>query len=813
MSINDFIGHPLVAWNDYNRNPNFLDKNTRCYIAPKISEKTGVFRPITVDRIEVELNQNVEPFYRSVGAIVEILMLDAPRDNTNPNSINPYFMWLAKPGNKQGISIERYRGEDILQVVHLPAGMDMLLKNHLLTIPPNGLLTKRILLKNNETFYGPFEYVKIDERTVRLNARLSERFYVARYSEEVIDPLLIQLTENYGGVEVVDARCLDEPTETQKIDFLSDTELREFFLNSLDIKSREQLEKLRTLFHTAENEILSSDREQRISRILRNAEHQDATLRQIAYFVLETPDFREKIMEKIVSERMDMVMKYVPEGSITPSNITTETDKDSMAEPSETMPLISTHDPELEGKIAEQKALLMRLTRKYEKLLERLEIADDLDELRKKIKKTKTEIETLNKVHSTAQEKLDAVRSEIQKEAKLVAQTVDRSFFDLVQKTVGDTELEEIELPAFDVSRLSQESRAARIVSRVFDILQKSNRTLPGDETANRNEVANYLICLTQGFITTFAGSPGTGKTSLCHLLAKALGLVREDENRRFVEVSVERGWTSHKDFIGYYNPLSRTMEISNREVFNSLTLLDTETRLKPELTAPFVMLLDEANLSPIEHYWAAFLRVCDFDSTSERTLNMGGRTILRIPNHLRFLATVNFDHTTEELSPRFIDRSWIITLLPEMVQVNSTPVSEMNISKVISFESLLKAFSPRGQKIDQTILEEWNAVQTVFSENKLPIFPRNLKMVRNYFQAAFSCMDTSREENRFAPLDYAVAQKILPTLNGTGERYRNLIDALLARCSSKLPLCTQHLTRIKEAAENNMGFYQFFTK
>ncbi|MDR0871795.1 MAG: AAA family ATPase, partial [Planctomycetaceae bacterium] len=731
MSINDFIGHPLVAWNDYNRNPAFLDKNTRCYIAPKISEKTGVFRPITVDRIEVELNQNVEPFYRSAGAIVEILMQDAPRENTNPNSINPYFMWLAKPGSKQGITIERYRGDDVLQIVHVPAGMDVLLKTHLLTIPSIGLLTKRILIENGGSHYGPFEYSKIDDRSVRLNARLDEQFYIARYSEEAVEPLLIQMTENYGGLEVIDARCLEPPAEENKIDFLSDTELRDYFLNSLDIKSREQLEKIRTLFNTVENQILSSDREQRISRLLRNAEHQDATLRQIAYFVLETPDFREKIMEKIVAERMDMVMKYVPEGSIAPSNISAETDKETAAEQVSIPQTIFEYDPELESRIAEQKAQLMRLTRKYEKTLERLEVADDLDELRKKIKKVKTELETNNKVLNAAKDKLDTVRSEIQQEAKLISKTVDRSFLDLVLKTVGDSEVEETALPAFDISRLSQESRASRIIGRVFDILQKSNRTLPGDETASRNEVANYLICLTQGFITTFAGDPGTGKTSLCHLLARALGLARDDENKRFVEVSVERGWTSHKDFIGYYNPLSKNMEISNREVFNALTLLDSENRVKPEFAAPFVMLLDEANLSPIEHYWAAFLRICDFDSASERTLNMGGHTMLTIPNHLRFLATVNFDHTTEELSPRFIDRSWIITLSPEVISTSSAPASDIVPSKIISFESLLKAFSPKGQKFDPTIVEEWNAVQAIFSENKLPIFPRNLKMVR----------------------------------------------------------------------------------
>jgi hypothetical protein len=206
-------------------------------------------------------------------------------------------------------------------------------------------------------------------------------------------------------------------------------------------------------------------------------------------------------------------------------------------------------------------------------------------------------------------------------------------------------------------------------------------------------------------------------------------------------------------------------------------------------------------------------LRICDFDSTSTRTINTGGHSVFTIPNHLRFLATVNFDHTTEELSPRFLDRSWIITLQPEMINTSAATLRDFEDTKAVTFESLLKAFSPRHQQIDATILEEWNQIQSIFSSNKLPIYPRNLKMVQNYFQAAYPCMDTSLEENRFAPLDYAVSQKILPTINGTGERYGNLVDALLTQCSGKLPLCHRHLTRIKDAADGNLGFYQFFTR
>jgi len=819
MSIHDYIGYPLVAWNDYNRNPLYLDKNTRCYISPRLSEKTGIYEPVNVERIEVELYQNVEPFYKNVGALVEIRMLDAPSKNTNPNSSNPYFMWYSKTAGKTGIVIEQYKEDALVQVVRTPSTIDALIKTHTLQVPPIGIVTKQILIECNGNYYGPFNHSKFDDHTVRLHARKDDRYYIGKYSVDNFESKLLPMTENFGGLDLIDTRHLPPLGEDNKIDFFSDAELRDLFLASLDIKSREQMEKLRTFFNTVDAQIISADREQRISQILRNVEYQDTTLRQIAYYVLATKDLCETVMDKIIKERLDVVLRSIPEGGLKlremgrgSESLSDQPETDDASGITVEAPKL-TADPEVELHVAERNALLLRLTNEYNETLKKQNLADDIGLLQEAANAARKELKTATDTVTSAQQHLERIRSEAKKEAKFVADSVDKSFLDLVLRTLGDQEWEDRKIPAFNAALLSSEARPYKIIDRVLDVMQRANRTLPGDDIGNRNEVANYLICLTQGFITTFAGDPGTGKTSLCHLLAKALGLVREDDDNRFVEVSVERGWTSHKDFIGYYNPLSKSMEISNREVFNALTVLDGECSRRVEEIAPFFMLLDEANLSPLEHYWAAFLRICDFDSASVRTVNMGGQSILQVPDHLRFLATVNFDHTTEELSPRFIDRSWIITLSPDDINTNSVVLREPENVKVVSFSGLLKAFSPKDQKFDPTILEEWNAIQTIFSSNKMPIFPRNLKMVRNYFQVAFSCMDTSREENRFAPLDYAVSQKILPTINGTGEKYKDLVDALLTRCSGKLPLCCQHLTRIKEAAENNLGFYQFFTK
>ena len=255
-------------------------------------------------------------------------------------------------------------------------------------------------------------------------------------------------------------------------------------------------------------------------------------------------------------------------------------------------------------------------------------------------------------------------------------------------------------------------------------------------------------------------------------------------------------------------------MERSNGEVYDAFEKMDAEYDSDQSQIAPFIILLDEANLSPMEHYWAAFFRNCDFASVSNRSIPLGGTKSFKLPEHLRFLATVNFDHTTEELSPRFLDRSWVIMLEPTRVDDEIDEDIE-NVKDMVSFEDMKAAFSIREDDvIDEAIQNKWNSIQKIFRDRSLQIMPRNLKMVKNFCAVACRCMERDTPVTKFAPLDYALSQKILPTINGNGENYRLLIEDLLKECTAQnMPISAKHLARMKRVAENNMGFYQFFSR
>ena len=76
------------------------------------------------------------------------------------------------------------------------------------------------------------------------------------------------------------------------------------------------------------------------------------------------------------------------------------------------------------------------------------------------------------------------------------------------------------------------------------------------------------------------------------------------------MHVPVEYGWTSKRDFVGYWNPITNRFESSDPARWDLLRTLDAEERSASGSVYPAMMLLDEANLSPMEYYWSDWMRL-----------------------------------------------------------------------------------------------------------------------------------------------------------------------------------------------------------
>lgn len=331
----------------------------------------------------------------------------------------------------------------------------------------------------------------------------------------------------------------------------------------------------------------------------------------------------------------------------------------------------------------------------------------------------------------------------------------------------------------------------------------------------NKNTILNILICYAQGFLTVFSGEPGTGKTSICNILANALGLntIKNQGCSRFIPVSVERGWTTKRDFVGYFNPLTKTFDQNNRKVFDALNVLDIEAKDTIGSNTPFAILLDEANLSPMEYYWADFMNVCD-DFDSEKIINLGGNYTFKIAKCMRFLATINNDHTTESLSPRLIDRAWVIRL-PESRNISPIDANFDYRNPIVSWENFYKVFGNHYDKtkIDGVAGEIFDELLKKCKDAKINISPRVIKAISKYWFAAQALFEESTEADAsIAALDFAIAQRVLPHINGNGQTYKEKLEKMQEFCSQKnLQMSSEILKEIIQKGLESMQYFQYF--
>ena len=342
----------------------------------------------------------------------------------------------------------------------------------------------------------------------------------------------------------------------------------------------------------------------------------------------------------------------------------------------------------------------------------------------------------------------------------------------------------------------------------------------------SKNTIINIAICLSQGFLTVFSGEPGCGKTSICNIFADVLGLNKlealADETvsckyklKRYIPVSVERGWTSKRDFIGYFNPLSKTFDKCNQRIYDALNLLDIEKR-EDMLKYPLVILLDEANLSPMEYYWADFMNVCDeLDNNSQ--INLGEDNVFSIPETLHFVATINNDHTTETLSPRLIDRAWVITL-PHYATLSVGTKIATEIIEPVTWTAIKRAFLPESDAVPVMSSE----TQKIYDMNLLPhlrkarilVSPRTEIAIKRYWGIASKRLEKDEYGNdaSIVALDYAIAQKILPKIIGNGDDFSKWLEELRNICSSyNLIISAKIIKEIIERGNEQMKYYQFF--
>lgn len=349
-----------------------------------------------------------------------------------------------------------------------------------------------------------------------------------------------------------------------------------------------------------------------------------------------------------------------------------------------------------------------------------------------------------------------------------------------------------------------------RYIDSLRQELSRKGRHYPKDF------IANILISIQQSFIVIFSGLPGVGKTSLVKILADAKQL-----SSRMLNISVGRGWTSQRDLIGYFNPLSSRMIPAPTGFYQYIKSCQHE---KYESAAPLWVLLDEANLSAIEHYWAPFMGMADEESDKILRVN-DSESPIKVPDSLRFIGTINNDMTTEPLSPRLIDRAPIIALHPtdERHEDFSVEDDAEVLELPISFRTLKEMFD-----IDQALPleDEREAIRhqmSFFQEVKSLLMNDNIgwgkrcvvskrkeNAVERYCLVAHPLMRSSSD---MRALDYAISQHILPLLQGSGDGFSVRLEKLLDLLDKDdFKISHGLLRRMHETGKIDMNSFSYFS-
>lgn len=209
--------------------------------------------------------------------------------------------------------------------------------------------------------------------------------------------------------------------------------------------------------------------------------------------------------------------------------------------------------------------------------------------------------------------------------------------------------------------------------------------------------IRSFAYALRANVLTVLAGPSGTGKSSIVHAFARAV------QNVEVRMVPVQSSWTDTQDLLGYFHPTDKA--------FVPTPFMEAMVEAKKEENSQkiFLICLDEMNLAHVEYYFSEILSAREGRTqeihlypkrhweTAKIILAEGKAELERIqsateliehyppvfhiPPNVRFIGTLNMDHTVKPLSPKVIDRSFII-------EINHLKVQEKK-DLIASFEGI----------------------------------------------------------------------------------------------------------------------------
>ncbi len=666
-------------------------------------------------------------------------------------------------------------------------------------------------VKQNDLVYGPFKINYITGELVKLSALSYEQedtiyqWDWGRISEEKY--LMIDFEDEYGtSIQRIFSSCWLPVNNAEKITFVSEDNLLNWLKRRIDFSKNYSkndyitFRKIVDNFSKLDVELNEKHIHRRILDILNSSDNNfDENMNfvenveksrgykiQIENLQSEISSFEsnKRQIEDNIGELKNQQAEMLSEIELLEQQINEKKQTKEDLQKQKFTDIVSENN-ELK-QLIEKNADIKEEYEKIEKYRDLKKIESDIDAKKLKRKHIEDEIRELeDTIDKLSNEFIDKQKKAHDKLGELVKAKIHFDFIsgrDLSQPEKHDESLSEnVKVASFmSLNKEDFISHEKFLLSKVDESLKKVNRRF------DKDFLANILISLFQNTFTIFAGAPGTGKTSLARIISNIFA----KDKKKQVEVSVSKGWTSYKDFIGFYNPLSKEFVPANQAMYDLLVKTDMESRSLSYFKQNMgYVVLDEANLSPIEHYWSLFYNLTDTKARKNSFLTLDlGKKEFQYPNNIRFIGTINIDHTTEELSPRIIDRANIIRVPFSNNTVNYVFDSNEEITPIdFTFEDAIKLFNLRDFEVSshqdsdldreqyKTLRGEYENVKEHLRKLQVSISPRIDIAFIDYTITSLKFMSP------FKAFDFFIAQRLLPKISLQGEAYQSGLESFLA--------------------------------
>ena len=828
-------------------------------IGPKGKPGTGTVRPVLIvgneeapriatvedfpNNKEILITHNYEQGFGSVSPS-QLVKLPFDESDHNLSSVDPgaphYCKYMA-----DGYDAEPLNPAELPHVHVIAAAFDINRRHIELSYVPDRYIV--LLSPSQNKMYGPFDYNEpepLDNGKYRIELKPYERlpgFEAPNYGILEFSANLFKLFSISGEQKILltDIKgILEAPYDI--LDFIPDDKLINLAngLLSNNKLGKSQLSAFKdALAQIPEsNPKFDKDRSQRLVGLVERTDYWTTRISNQAQDYLKTPEGQEKVRQYILAYKHEFsdlakevaekefdkprqdLQKEIAELKKQKENFQSEVHALEAKKYETSQETEEGQSKDISSRIDELKADSKAVSEELdarklelETLLKSLDVANSIEELLKEEEKIKWSISRETKTRERLEKLKDDLikqinQSDDERKQRLMEVAKDEKPYLDILNGIVPTFASEVQTKSKTIQPRKDKPDAKTFVREVQENLKRIYR-----RSYDFTDIANFLICIDQNFLTVFSGLPGVGKTSLVTCLAGVLGLKSQD---CFLNIPTARGFTSQRDILGFYNPLSQRFQASATGLYEALALLNKDA---DRALYPYWALLDEANLSPMEHYFSAFLGMCDDGVPREvNTGEPGSNGKLTVPASFRFLATINYDNTTEPLSPRMIDRVPIIRIEQTNNEDTDSPSSVLSDQPLLSYRDFHAIFSPADDNGVELTLEEARVLVNVkkalsSSEGSrgIPtiISPRKSQMIKRYCSAASKLMGDSYP---LAALDYAVSQHILPLTNGYGDKYRLRLKDL-DEAISQLDRSRSMLKRIIEQGDEEQKFYRYF--